>query len=47
MNANVDQCGIVTMLRQLIKKGVITRKEGESIAARIAAGSGASIILSI
>ena len=47
MNVNVDQWGIVQMLRQLVEKKIITAKEGKRIAERIAAESGASIILSI
>lgn len=47
MNANVDQCGIVQMLRYLIESGAITKAEGQKIAARIAVETGASIILSL
>ena len=47
MNVNVDQWGIVQMLRQLVEKKIITAKEGKRIAERIATESGASIILSI
>ena len=47
MNANVDQCGIVQMLRYLIEGGAITKAEGQRIAARLAAETGASIILSL
>ncbi len=47
MNANADQCGIVQMLRYLIQKGNITQAEGKKIAERIAAETGANIILSL
>ena len=47
MNVNVDQCGIVQMLRFLIENGAITKAEGQRIAARIAVETGASIIRSL
>lgn len=47
MNANVNYCGIVLLLRQLVQSGCCTKKEANRIAARIAIQTGADIILSI
>ena len=47
MNVNVDQCGIVLILRKLVEKGLITAKDAKSIAGAIATESGANIILSV
>ena len=35
-NVNVDYCGIVNLLRHLVKNSLITEKEAKKIAARIA-----------
>lgn len=35
-NANVDYCGIIILLRQLVQCGKCTEKEARRIAARIA-----------
>ncbi len=47
MNSNLDMCGIVLMLRQLVQKGTITLQEGQKIASKIAYEKGATIILSV
>ncbi|MDD3541651.1 MAG: hypothetical protein PHO69_03135 [Petrimonas sp.] len=45
MNANIDYLGMLNLLRHLLNKGVISRKEYDKIAARLAAQSGADIIV--
>ena len=47
MNANVNYCGVIILLRQLVVAGHCTKKEANSIAARIAKKTGADLILSI
>lgn len=47
MNANVDFCGVVFLLRQLVEKGYCTLKEANGIAARIAQQTGAEAVLSL
>jgi hypothetical protein len=44
---NLDYCGIVMLLRQLIQNGTVTMREAKKIAARIAAQCGADIIISL
>jgi len=46
-NANVDYCGVVNLLRDLVKRGIRTKAEAKRIAARIAVLYGADIIISI
>ena len=46
-NVNVDYCGIVNLLRQLVEKELLTRQEAKKIAARIAVDNRAEIILFI
>lgn len=46
-NANVDYCGIVTLLRALLKQNLCTAAEAKNIAARLAVQYGADIIISI
>ena len=36
-NINLNYCGIIILLRQLIQKGICTKQEAKKIAARIAA----------
>lgn len=45
MNANIDFVGTVILLRCLIKHGVIGVIEGEKIARRVAAQTGAIIVI--
>lgn len=47
MNANVNFCGVVILLRKLVASGHFTKKEANRIAARIAKQTGVDIILSI
>ena len=42
---NVDYCGIVNLLRQLVEKNLLTRTEAKKIAARIAAEEQVDIVL--
>lgn len=44
-NVDVDYCGIVQLLRQLVADGICTRREAKKIAARIAVQTGANIFL--
>lgn len=41
---NLDYCGVVILLRQLIQSGVCIEVEAAKIAARIAVETGADII---
>ena len=47
MNANVNYCSVIILLRQLVAAGHCTKKEANRIAARIAKKTGADLILSI
>ena len=47
MNANVNYCSVIILLRQLVTAGHCTKKEANRIAARIAKKTGADLILSI
>ena len=47
MNANVNYCSVIILLRQLVAAGHCTKKEANRIAARIARKTGADLILSI
>lgn len=47
MNANVNYCSVIILLRQLVTAGHCTKKEANRIAARIAKKIGANLILSI
>ena len=47
MNANVNYCSVIILLRQLAAAGYCTKKEANRIAARIARKTGADLILSI
>lgn len=47
VNMNVDYCGIVNLLRHLVKNSLITEKEAKKIAARIAVENQVDIILFI
>lgn len=42
---NVDYCGIVNLLRQLVAKDLLTRQKAKKIAARIAAEEQVDIVL--
>ena len=42
---NIDYCGIVNLLRQLVEKNLLTRTEAKKIAARIAAEEQVDIVL--
>ncbi len=46
-NVNVDYCGIVNLLRHLVKNSLITKKEAKKIAARIAVENQVDIVLFI
>ena len=46
-NVNVDYCGIVNLLRQLVEKNLLTKQEAKKIATRIAVENQADIILFI
>ena len=46
MNTNVNYCGVIILLRQLVASGYCTKKEAGRIAARIAKQTGVDIILS-
>ena len=46
-NVNVDYCGVVNLLRDLIKRGICTKAGAKKIAARIAVQYGADIIISL
>lgn len=41
---NLDYCGVVTMLRQLVKAGACTEAEAQKVAARVAVKFGIDII---
>ena len=47
MNPNINYYGIVILLRKLRECGIFTEKELRKIAARIAADSGADIMISL
>ena len=47
MNANVNYCGVIILLRKLVASGHCTKKEANRIAARIAKQIGVDIILSV
>lgn len=47
MNANVDYCGVIILLRQLVEAGLCTITEANRIAVRIASQTGANVILSL
>ena len=47
MNANIDYCGVIQLLRQLVERGYCTKAEAVRIAARIAGKTGAEVILSV
>lgn len=46
-DANIDYCGIVMLLRAMLRKELCTEAEAKKIAARIAVQYGADIIISI
>lgn len=46
-NANVDYCGVVNLLRDLVKRKICTKAEAKKIAAWIAVQYGADIIISL
>ena len=47
MNANINYCGVIILLRKLVTSGHCTKKEANRIAARIVKQTGADIILSL
>ncbi|HIR31634.1 MAG TPA: hypothetical protein IAB83_06520 [Candidatus Faecousia faecavium] len=47
MSPNVNYCGIVLLLRQLVASGCCTKKDAIKIADRIAKKTGADIIFSL
>lgn len=47
MNTRIDYCGVITLLRTLLSSGTFTRQEIEIIARRVAAESGADLIISL
>ena len=44
---NIDYCGIISLLRQMIQRGVCTDTEARKIAARLAVQYKADIIITI
>lgn len=44
-NINIDYCGIVNLLRQLVKSGQFLESEIKKIAERIAVQNGVEIVL--
>ena len=44
-NVNLNYCGIINLLRELVKKGICTKQEAKKIAARIAVKNHVDIIL--
>ena len=44
-NINLNYCGIIILIRQLIQKGICTKQEAKKIASRIAAQNHVDIIL--
>lgn len=46
-NANVDYCGIIILLRQLVQCDKCTEKEARRIAARIAVQYAVDVIISL
>lgn len=46
-NANVDYCGIIILLRQLVQCGKCTEKEAKRIAAHIAVQYAVDVIISL
>ena len=47
MNTRIDYCGVITLLRTLLSSGAFSRQEIERIARRVAAESGADLIISL
>ena len=47
MSARIDYCGVIVLLRSLMKQGLFTRNEAEKIARRIAAQTRADLIISL
>ena len=47
MNPNVDFCGVIQLLRQLVERGHCTVDEATKIAARIAVHNKVDIIISL
>lgn len=45
--SNLDYCGIIILLRELVKTGKCNKDEAAKIAARIAVETGADIIFSL
>ena len=43
MNANVNYCGVIILLRKLVGSGHCTKKEANRIAARIAKQTGLTL----
>ena len=44
---NIDLCGVLNLLRQLMKNGTCSKQEAQKIAVRIAAQIGADLIFSL
>ncbi len=47
MNTRIDYCGVITLLRTLLSSEAFSRQEIEKIARRVAAESGADLIISL
>ena len=47
MNTRIDYCGVILLLRNLLSSGAFSRQEIERIARRVAAESGADLIISL
>lgn len=46
-NEDVDFCGVLNLLRQLIKDGKCSKQKAQKIAVRIAAQTGVDLIFSL
>jgi len=47
MNTRIDCCGMIVLLRALLSSGAFSHQEIEKIARRVAAESGADLIISL
>lgn len=47
MNTRIDYCGVIILLRNLLSSGAFSRQKIEKIARRVAAESGADLIISL
>ena len=47
MNTQINYCGVIVLLRKLLACNELTRQEAEKIARRVAAETGADLIISL